>query len=155
MFGKWDESLNYSNVSMDLGQDVAYLLWKQSKQANIQTKYNFTRFAITLNELSPDLEVPIIDSPLCNRYFWFMQNLFTLFFRGLCKQEKLPPTDSRLRPDQRFLENGEYEVANSEKLRLEQRQRQVTLASFMNNLIRCIIHILEKYSSFFALFADE
>lgn len=40
-------------------------------------------------------------------------------------QEKLPPTDSRLRPDQRYLENGEYEMANSEKLRLEQRQRQV------------------------------
>lgn len=41
-------------------------------------------------------------------------------------QEKLPPTDSRLRPDQRYLENGEFEMANSEKLRLEQRQRQVT-----------------------------
>ena len=39
--------------------------------------------------------------------------------------EKLPPTDSRLRPDQRCLENGEYDMANSEKLRLEQRQRQV------------------------------
>ncbi|CAI0425853.1 unnamed protein product [Linum tenue] len=37
---------------------------------------------------------------------------------------KLPPTDSRLRPDQRFLENGEYELANAEKLRLEQLQRQ-------------------------------
>jgi len=42
-------------------------------------------------------------------------------------QEKLPPTDSRLRPDQRFLENGEYEKANAEKLRLEQRQRQVNI----------------------------
>lgn len=42
-------------------------------------------------------------------------------------QGKLPPTDSRLRPDQRYLENGEYEMANSEKLRLEQRQRQVNL----------------------------
>lgn len=41
-------------------------------------------------------------------------------------QEKLPPTDSRMRPDQRCLENGEYEKANAEKLRLEQRQRQVT-----------------------------
>ncbi|KAI7739418.1 hypothetical protein M8C21_010761 [Ambrosia artemisiifolia] len=39
-------------------------------------------------------------------------------------REKLPPTDSRLRPDQRCLENGEYEMANAEKLRLEQRQRQ-------------------------------
>ncbi|KAK6774625.1 hypothetical protein RDI58_029864 [Solanum bulbocastanum] len=96
VFGKWDESLSYSNLSMDLGQEMAYLLWKQSKPSNFQTKYSFTRFAVTLNELSPDLE------------------------------EKLPPTDSRLRPDQRFLENGEYEVANSEKLRLEQRQRQAS-----------------------------
>ncbi|MCD9561128.1 hypothetical protein HAX54_020102 [Datura stramonium] len=32
--------------------------------------------------------------------------------------------DSRLRPDQRCLENGEYDRANSEKLRLEERQRQ-------------------------------
>jgi hypothetical protein len=40
-------------------------------------------------------------------------------------KEKLPPTDSRLRPDQRHLENGEYEKANTEKLRLERRQRMV------------------------------
>ena len=39
----------------------------------------------------------------------------------------MPPTDSRLRPDQRCLENGQHEMANSEKLRLEQRQRQVQL----------------------------
>ncbi|GJX76164.1 oxysterol-binding protein-related protein 1D [Tanacetum coccineum] len=37
---------------------------------------------------------------------------------------RLPPTDSRLRPNQRHLENGEYELANAEKLRLEQLQRQ-------------------------------
>lgn len=37
----------------------------------------------------------------------------------------MPPTDSRLRPDQRFLENGEYDMADTEKLRLEQRQREV------------------------------
>ncbi|CAD6246690.1 unnamed protein product [Miscanthus lutarioriparius] len=41
-------------------------------------------------------------------------------------KEKLPPTDSRLRPDQRHLENGEYEKANAEKLRLERRQRMST-----------------------------
>lgn len=40
-------------------------------------------------------------------------------------KEKLPPTDSRLRPDQRHLENGEYEKANEEKQRLERRQRMV------------------------------
>ncbi|GFZ01941.1 OSBP(oxysterol binding protein)-related protein 2B [Actinidia rufa] len=59
------------------------------------SRYNMTSFAITLNELTPGL------------------------------QEKLPPTDSRLRPDQRHLENGEYEKANGEKLRLEKRQRMV------------------------------
>lgn len=47
-------------------------------------------------------------------------------------QEKLPPTDSRLRPDQRYLENGEYDMANSEKLRLEQRQRQVNYVLHLN-----------------------
>ncbi|KAK8941196.1 Oxysterol-binding protein-related protein 1C [Platanthera zijinensis] len=40
-------------------------------------------------------------------------------------QELLPPTNSRLRPNQRCLENGEFDMANSEKSRLEQRQRQV------------------------------
>ncbi|KAK4791467.1 hypothetical protein SAY86_031880 [Trapa natans] len=39
-------------------------------------------------------------------------------------QEKLPPTDSRLGPDQLYLVNGEFEMANAEKLRLEQRQLQ-------------------------------
>ncbi|KAL3582702.1 hypothetical protein D5086_017034 [Populus alba] len=34
--------------------------------------------------------------------------------------------NSRLRPDQRHLENGEYELANSEKFRLEQLQRQAS-----------------------------
>lgn len=48
-----------------------------------------------------------------------------MFDHGL--KEKLPPTDSRLRPDQRHLENGEYEKANLEKQRLEKRQRMVCL----------------------------
>lgn len=45
-------------------------------------------------------------------------------------KEKLPPTDSRLRPDQRHLENGEYDKANAEKLRLETRQRMVYMSFF-------------------------
>lgn len=55
----------------------------------------------------------------------FGGSLSSLNLYFIHKQEKLPPTDSRLRPDQRCLENGEYEMANAEKLRLEQRQRQV------------------------------
>ena len=43
----------------------------------------------------------------------------------------MPPTDSRLRPDQRHLESGEFDAANAEKLRLEQKQRRVSLAPIL------------------------
>ncbi|KAK3032517.1 hypothetical protein RJ639_036432 [Escallonia herrerae] len=100
LFGKWDESMHY--VTGDYSRkgkgfeslSDAHLLWRRSKPPQFPTRYNLSRFAITLNELTLGLK------------------------------EKLPPTDSRLRPDQRCLENGEYEMANAEKLRLEQRQRQ-------------------------------
>ncbi|KAF1870990.1 hypothetical protein Lal_00020724 [Lupinus albus] len=100
IFGKWDESLHYvigGNSDKGKGSNVPSkpnLLWKRSPPPEYQTRYNLTQFAITLNEMTPGLK------------------------------EKLPPTDSRLRPDQRCLENGEYQMANAEKLRLEQRQRQ-------------------------------
>ncbi|RWR92833.1 oxysterol-binding protein-related protein 1C isoform X1 [Cinnamomum micranthum f. kanehirae] len=100
LFGKWDESMHYvlgecsgkGKASETMSE--AHLLWKRSKPSQFPTRYNLTRFAITLNELTLGLK------------------------------ENLPPTDSRLRPDQRCLENGQYEKANAEKLRLEQRQRQ-------------------------------
>lgn len=50
-------------------------------------------------------------------------------------KEKLPPTDSRLRPDQRHLENGEFDKANVEKLRLETRQRMVYELLFLSMLL--------------------
>jgi hypothetical protein len=37
----------------------------------------------------------------------------------------LPPTDTRFRPDQRALENGDFKLAESEKHRLEEKQRAV------------------------------
>jgi len=37
----------------------------------------------------------------------------------------LPPTDSRLRPDQRALENGDLVKAAEEKARLEDKQRKM------------------------------
>ncbi|GMI71733.1 OSBP(oxysterol binding protein)-related protein 2A [Hibiscus trionum] len=99
LFGKWDDSMYYIN-SDGSGKpkdcspsSSATLLWKRNKPPPNLTRYNLTSFAITLNELTPGL------------------------------QEKLPPTDSRLRPDQRHLENGEYDRANAEKQRLERRQR--------------------------------
>ncbi|ESW29332.1 hypothetical protein PHAVU_002G061800 [Phaseolus vulgaris] len=98
LFGKWDDSMYYmsGNVNVkpkDFSSPNASLLWKRSMSSPNLTRYNLTPFAITLNELTPGLK------------------------------ENLPPTDSRLRPDQRHLENGEYDKANLEKQRLEKRQR--------------------------------
>ncbi|KNA08425.1 hypothetical protein SOVF_162390 isoform C [Spinacia oleracea] len=99
VFGTWDDSIYYhkgdgKNKRKDTSSsDNASLVWRRTKHTPNLTRYNLTPFAITLNELTPGLK------------------------------EQLPPTDSRLRPDQRHLENGEYEMANAEKLRLETRQR--------------------------------
>lgn len=40
-------------------------------------------------------------------------------------EEGVAPTDSRLRPDQRLMENGRWDEANAEKQRLEEKQRAV------------------------------
>lgn len=37
----------------------------------------------------------------------------------------IPPTDTRRRPDQRALENGDMKLANTEKNRLEEKQRAI------------------------------
>ena len=69
-------------------------LWKsEPKPVKSDWLYNFSRFSLQLNYLSDEL------------------------------REKLPPTDSRLRPDQRALENGDTENAVREKHRLEEAQR--------------------------------
>ncbi|CAK6960543.1 oxysterol-binding protein-related protein 3 [Scomber scombrus] len=56
--------------------------------------YGFTKFAIELNELDPSLKL------------------------------LLPPTDTRLRVDQRLLEEGNLEDAEEQKQRIEQLQRE-------------------------------
>ncbi|GAB2214330.1 hypothetical protein Droror1_Dr00018673 [Drosera rotundifolia] len=99
LVGKWDEAMYYvlgDPTTKPKGYDpmTEAILLWERDRTPAKTRYNLTPFAISLNELTPGLK------------------------------EKLPPTDSRLRPDQRYLENGEYELANSEKLRLEQSQRQ-------------------------------
>jgi len=49
---------------------------------------------------------------------------FTLLACQLNEMEDgVAPTDSRRRPDQRLMEEGHFEEANSEKLRLEEKQR--------------------------------
>ena len=57
-------------------------------------RYGFTTFAASLNEITA------------------------------IEKDRLPPTDSRLRPDQRHAERGELDGAESWKARLEERQRE-------------------------------
>ncbi|TMW52995.1 hypothetical protein DOY81_001943 [Sarcophaga bullata] len=49
---------------------------------------------------------------------------FTLLAAQLNEMEEgIAPTDSRLRPDQRLMEDGQWDESNKEKLRLEEKQR--------------------------------
>lgn len=68
LLGKWDESLHYFNGDCSgkgKGSDLsdAHLLWKRSKSSRFPTRYNLTRFAITLNELTPGLKVYSLPLP--------------------------------------------------------------------------------------------
>ena len=40
-------------------------------------------------------------------------------------EEGIAPTDSRFRPDQRCMEDGDFDTANTEKVKLEEKQRAV------------------------------
>lgn len=65
LFGKWDESMHY--VHGDCSEkgkgfeslSEARLLWKRSRPPQFPTRYNLTRFAMTLNELTPGLKVMV------------------------------------------------------------------------------------------------
>ncbi|KAM4727760.1 oxysterol-binding protein-related protein 1-like [Anableps anableps] len=70
------------------------LIWKIAPRPENSAKfYAFSTFAMQLNELDKGME------------------------------EVLPPTDSRLRPDIRAMENGDIDLASSQKKRLEEKQR--------------------------------
>lgn len=88
-----------SKVHVLWGPNKRQSLWKKNPPPENPTRYNLTSFAIQLNEITPGL------------------------------QEKLAPTDSRLRPDQSFTERGMWEEANAEKQRLEHKQRAARKAA--------------------------
>ncbi|KRZ16763.1 Oxysterol-binding protein 2, partial [Trichinella zimbabwensis] len=99
--GTWDDHMECAKV---IGQSEKHsstdkpvyetmppkLLWKRNPPLpGAETFYNFTLFAVQLNE----------------------------------EEEGVAPTDSRNRPDQRLMELGNFEDANLEKIRLEEKQR--------------------------------
>ncbi|KRX40279.1 Oxysterol-binding protein 2 [Trichinella murrelli] len=99
--GTWDDHMECAKV---IGQSEKHsstdkpvyetmppkLLWKRNPPLpGAETFYNFTLFAVQLNE----------------------------------EEEGVAPTDSRNRPDQRLMEQGNFDDANMEKIRLEEKQR--------------------------------
>ncbi|KAJ2155931.1 hypothetical protein GGF46_005516 [Coemansia sp. RSA 552] len=70
-----------------------FVLWKINERQTKNNTYHLTTYAMSLNDKPAELEP------------------------YLC------PTDSRFRPDQRAMETGEYELADQEKSRLENKQR--------------------------------
>jgi hypothetical protein len=82
-------------LARKLNDSHLHVLWRIAPfPKNSREFYGFTSFGITLHECTPDLE------------------------------GKLPPTDSRLRPDVTALERGDLDTAESEKLRVEEAQRE-------------------------------
>ena len=97
LFGKWDESMHYvigDCSGKGKGTDTlseSHLLWKQSRPPKYPTRYNLTRFAITMNELTPGLKV-IVTMHMQIERAWlilhltsqvilnFLMNSDTLFF---------------------------------------------------------------------------
>ncbi|XP_038247795.1 oxysterol-binding protein-related protein 3 isoform X2 [Dermochelys coriacea] len=80
-------------------------IWRANpRPKDYEQFYGFTQFALELNELDPQ-----------TRPF-------------------LPPTDTRFRPDQRFLEEGNIEGAEMQKQRIEQLQRERRKILEENNL---------------------
>ena len=57
-------------------------------------------------------------------YYMFTEFGMNLNHLNERMRAQLPPTDSRFRPDQRALENGDQTTAANEKLRLEDKQRK-------------------------------
>nr|XP_020468459.1 oxysterol-binding protein-related protein 3 isoform X2 [Monopterus albus] len=83
----------------------ATCIWRANPMpADHEQYYGFTKFAVELNELEP------------------------------CLKLLLPPTDTRLRVDQRLLEEGNLEAAEEQKQRIEQLQRERRRVLEENNI---------------------
>lgn len=98
--GTWDSKMEGSKV-----------IGESSKGGKPSLEIGVTKTLWKRNPIAPEAD----------KYY-----MFTKFACELNETEDgVAPTDSRLRPDQRLMENGKWEEANSEKVRLEEKQRAV------------------------------
>jgi len=87
-------NMKYDTAPQDSKSDLKEFVVWEANQRSDSMSTNLTLFLITLNDIPNKLRV------------------------------YLPPTDTRLRPDQRAVENRQYEFAAAEKKRLEEKQRE-------------------------------
>ena len=96
--GQWNERLYFSPFNpktKGFDKDNSTLLYEvEDHREDWERIYYFSTYTLQLNKLTSEMK------------------------------EKLPPTDTRLRPDQRALENGDLTLASSEKTRIEEKQRE-------------------------------
>lgn len=100
IFGKWTEGIYCGKAP------VARCVWRPGTLPEDSIHYfNFSRFAIELNEIEK------------------------------VHESNYAPTDTRFRPDQKALEEGRISDAESEKVRLEQMQRERRKQRETDNII--------------------
>lgn len=86
---------NQSLTATKTSDSESFQIWsRKPSPIDSEIMYNFSSMAMTLNELTNQL------------------------------RSKLCPTDSRLRPDQRAMEEGEFDSAGKLKVKLEEKQRR-------------------------------
>ncbi|XP_058877866.1 oxysterol-binding protein 1-like isoform X2 [Acipenser ruthenus] len=104
--GTWDEKMDYSRVMQSTRGENGAEGRQKTVYQTLRAKDLWRR-----NPLPENAE---------NMYY------FSNLALSLNEEEEgVAPTDSRLRPDQRMMENGHWDEANSEKQRLEEKQRAV------------------------------
>lgn len=116
--GNWKTHLEIAYQD-DYGQEQTEVIWKVNalpeNQKELENRYYFTDFAINLNNDDPDL------------------------------LSSLPRSDSRLRPDQRFLENQNIDEASKEKNRIEEKQRRARKENEKKKNVHTPIYFQESY----------
>ncbi|KAJ1655383.1 Oxysterol-binding protein 3 [Dispira simplex] len=128
--GRWSQELVWERTATEMS-----LLWRANPpNPNTEDMYGFTPFTIILNEITPDLLVDpnhdlVVVQPDSLTDDDAKEQVVTETLE-LAEEGKFypAPTDTRLRPDQRLFELGLPEQAEAEKLRLEEKQRDVRQA---------------------------
>ncbi|CAF1024260.1 unnamed protein product [Adineta steineri] len=145
LYGYWSEAL----YSIDIDHFESFLKQqkKDAKQASKNPPQRTTNSASSSDNGDPDEEVPDVDLSheqlnlppnsitlwrilpkldYANQYYNF--SIYTMALNEWTEEDQktrppLPPTDSRLRPDIRQMEEGNIDKAGDEKNRLEEKQR--------------------------------